>query len=220
MRRSAGRPDSVARSGRGRACHGASDSFRPQASQRPACNPGPSAMPAGACRRRSSGRKRLRIRASMIEWRAAVVQVRTGITCTAPWSGALCPHSCRTRLDKSLIYNDFLATCHSHSIINGACKPLILLYDGSNVAGFTVRCTATSHGIPSRSFHHRSTSIGDSRQVHDGQLSRSIEVYRALGDWRRLQRTSLRPAGDPPNRPGINEPKCLSCMTFLADFLP
>src|SRR5690606_23065155 len=109
---------------------------------------------------------------------------------------------------------------YSHSIINGVCKPLILLYDGSNVAGSTVRCTATSHGIPSRSFHHRSTSIESSQRVHDGQLSRSIEVYRALGEWRVRQRTSLRPSGDHPTRPCINEPNGLSCRTLLGDSLP
>ena len=67
---------------------------------------------------------------------------------------------------------------YSHSIINGFSKPLIRLYDISNLAGFTVRCTATSRGIPALTFHHQSTSIEDSRRVHDGQLSRSIEVYR------------------------------------------
>jgi hypothetical protein len=67
---------------------------------------------------------------------------------------------------------------YSHSIINGSCKPLIRLAVASNRAGFTVRCTATSSRIPSRSFHHRSTSIENSRRVHGGQLSRSIAVYR------------------------------------------
>jgi len=80
---------------------------------------------------------------------------------------------------------------YSHSIINGACKPLIRLCDISNRAGFTVTCTVTSSGIPSCSFHHRSTSIENSRRVHDGQLSRSIEVYRALGHWQARRRTSL-----------------------------
>ena len=69
---------------------------------------------------------------------------------------------------------------YSHSIINGSCKPLIRLADASNLAGFTVRCTATSSGIPSRSFHHRSTSIGKSRRFHNTQLSRSIEIYRVF----------------------------------------
>jgi hypothetical protein len=72
-----------------------------------------------------------------------------------------------------------LAT-YSHSIINGSCKPLIRLVDASNRAGFTVRCTATSSGIPSRSFHHRSTSIENSRRFHNTQLSRSIEIYRVF----------------------------------------
>ena len=63
-------------------------------------------------------------------------------------------------------------------MINGFCKPLIRLYDISNFPGLTVRCTATSRGIPARSFHHRSTSIESSRRVYDGQLSRSIAVYR------------------------------------------
>jgi len=48
----------------------------------------------------------------------------------------------------------------------------------TNRAGFAVRCTATSSGIPARSFHHPSTSIENSRRVHNGQLSRSIAVYR------------------------------------------
>ncbi len=65
-----------------------------------------------------------------------------------------------------------------HSMINGFCKPLIRLDIASNRAGFTVRCTATSRGIPARSFHHRSISIESSRRVRDGQLSRSIDIYR------------------------------------------
>jgi hypothetical protein len=67
---------------------------------------------------------------------------------------------------------------HSHSIINGVCKPLIRLYDISNRAGFTVTCTVTLTGIPSRSFHHLSTSIEDSRRFHNRSLSRSIAIYR------------------------------------------
>jgi len=67
---------------------------------------------------------------------------------------------------------------YSHPIINGSCKPLIRLANASNRAAFAVRCTATSRGIPSRSFHHRSASIESSRRCHDGQLSRSIDVYR------------------------------------------
>jgi hypothetical protein len=67
---------------------------------------------------------------------------------------------------------------YSHSIINGFAKSLIRLTSASNRASFAVRCTATSSGIPSRSFHHRSTSIENNRRVHDGQLSRSIAVYR------------------------------------------
>ena len=39
---------------------------------------------------------------------------------------------------------------------------------------FTVILT----GIPKRSIHHLSTSIEDSRRFHDGQLSRSIGIYR------------------------------------------
>ncbi len=66
---------------------------------------------------------------------------------------------------------------HSHSIINGSFKALIRLVSTSNRAGFTVRCTATSSGIPSRSFHHRSTSIESSRRVHDGP---AFEIYRGL----------------------------------------
>jgi len=67
---------------------------------------------------------------------------------------------------------------HSHSIINGFCKPLIRLYDSSNRAGFAVRCTATATGIPACRIQHRSTSIENSRRLHDGQLSRSIGIYR------------------------------------------
>ena len=70
---------------------------------------------------------------------------------------------------------------YSHSIINGFGKPLIRLYDSSNLAGFTVRCTATSSEIPSRSFHHRSTSIENRRRLHTGQLSRSIDIHRVPG---------------------------------------
>jgi len=50
--------------------------------------------------------------------------------------------------------------------------------------------------------------------------SRSIEVYRVLGHWRALRRTSLRPTGDHPTGPSINEPKCLSCIDLGGDFLP
>jgi hypothetical protein len=67
---------------------------------------------------------------------------------------------------------------YSHSIINGFCKPLISLALAPHRAGFTVRCTATLSGIPSRSFHHQSTSIEDSRRFHDDQLSTSIDIYR------------------------------------------
>jgi hypothetical protein len=76
---------------------------------------------------------------------------------------------------------------HSHSIINSFCKPLIRLANVSNRHGFTVRCTATSSGIPAHSFHHRSTSIEGRQRVHDGQLSRSIEIDRLL---RTLPRSS------------------------------
>ena len=48
--------------------------------------------------------------------------------------------------------------------------------------------------------------IASRPRVHDGQLRRPIEVYRALGDWQTLQRTSRRPSGDHPARPGIAEP--------------
>ncbi|MFN9746310.1 MAG: type IV conjugative transfer system protein TraL [Betaproteobacteria bacterium] len=70
------------------------------------------------------------------------------------------------------------APLYSHSIINGFCKSLTGLKNSSNYGGFTVRNTATSSGIPERSFHHRSTSIENSRRRHDGLLSRSIDFYR------------------------------------------
>ena len=70
---------------------------------------------------------------------------------------------------------------HSHSIIDGLCKPLIRLTTASNRVGFTVRCTATSSVIPSRSFHDRSTSIENRRRFHYGLLSRSIDIYRVPG---------------------------------------
>jgi hypothetical protein len=75
---------------------------------------------------------------------------------------------------------DGLHRAPTHSIINGSCKRLIRLASASSRASLTVRCTATSRGIPLRSFHHRSTSIENSRRVHDGQLSPSVEIYRVL----------------------------------------
>jgi len=67
---------------------------------------------------------------------------------------------------------------HSHSIINSFCKPMIDRANTSSLAGLTIRCTATATGIPGCSIQHRSTSIENSRRLHDGQLSRSIGIYR------------------------------------------
>lgn len=44
----------------------------------------------------------------------------------------------------------------------------------------TVMSTAILTGIPEHSVHHRSTSIGNSRSLYNGQLSRSIAVNRVL----------------------------------------
>ena len=125
-------------------------------------------------------------------------------------NGRVHPGSCRKpHADFRGLLAHYEGPPYSHSIINGFCKPLIRLCDISKLTGFTVRCTATSRGIPARGFHHRSTSIESSRRVHDGQLSRSIAVYRVLGHWRALRRTSPRPAGDHAARPGTNEAKCI-----------
>ena len=79
----------------------------------------------------------------------------------------------RSRLDRRAV-----SPPHSHSIINSFCKPMIDRANTSSLAGFTVRCTATATGIPACSIQHRSTSIENSRRLHDGQLSRSIGIYR------------------------------------------
>ncbi len=44
----------------------------------------------------------------------------------------------------------------------------------------TVGTTVILSGIPERSFHHRSTSIENSRHFHNTQLSRSIDIYRVF----------------------------------------
>lgn len=93
---------------------------------------------------------------------------------------------------------------YSHSITTGFCMLLIRLKNASHDAAFTVRNTVTSSRIPEDSFHHRSTSIGDSRQVHDGHLSRSIDTWRLR---RRLPSPSARARvgrGSPREGPASN----------------
>jgi hypothetical protein len=84
----------------------------------------------------------------------------------------------------------------------------------------TVILTVILTGIPKRSIHHQSTSIADRRRFHDGQLSRSIAVYRVLACD--LPSASRPPA---PSRKGqedagIKHPKLLSHRVFTAGFLP
>lgn len=69
---------------------------------------------------------------------------------------------------------------YSHSIINSFGKSLSGLMLASQRLSFAVILTVILTGIPKRSIHHHSTSIEDSRHFHDGQLSRSIKVYRVL----------------------------------------
>jgi hypothetical protein len=113
-----------------------------------------------------------------------------------------------------------LASGYSHSIINGSYKPLIRLASASSRAGFTVRCTATSSGIPARSFHHRSTPIENSRRFHNALLSRSIEIYRVLAPDSSGVRRLLARRAVIEGRPASKALSCCRIESFGRFFLP
>ena len=71
-----------------------------------------------------------------------------------------------------------IPTPHSHSIVNGSCKPLSHRELLSPSRNFTVRFTVNLTGIAENSFHHLSTSIEDDRRSCMSDLSRCIEIYR------------------------------------------